>query len=161
MLDELATVYLEVYAEPPYNSGPLVSEDAFRGRTGRQAVRDGFTIITAREGRTLVGFSFGLPFAAGAWWAGAATPPPGDVLAGEKFAVIELVVRKPWRGRGLGRRLLAELLAGRPEPFAILTAVAAAPARELYARWGWEQTGTAQHTPDADVMDQLVLRLTP
>lgn len=160
VLDELAELYLEVYAEPPYNSGPLFGEAAFRDRTQRQMRADGFTLVTASAGNgDLVGYAFGVTFAAESWWSGATKLPPPEILSPSKFAVIEVLVRRAWRGRGLGRGLLDDLLADRPEPLAILTAVADAPARRMYDRWGWRQVGTIQHTPTAPVMDELVLPL--
>lgn len=158
-LDELARVYVEVYAEPPYNAGPLFSVESFLYRTRRQTTRSGFAIVLARSAGDIVGFAFGFTFEAGSWWSGDAQPPPAEILNAEKFAVIELALRRPWRGHGLGRRLLDELLDDAPGEYATLTAVADAPARDLYTRWGWRQIGTAQHTPDAPVMDQLVLPL--
>jgi GNAT superfamily N-acetyltransferase len=159
-MPELSAVYQEVYAEPPYNSGPLFDPRRFDERTRRQAERDGFTLVTARRtDHELIGYSFGLRFAEGIWWSGDATPPPSHILSQPKFAVIELVVRRPFRGRGLGRRLLDTLLAGRTEPFAVLTSYADAPARDLYRRWGWTQIGSAQHTADSPALDSLALAL--
>jgi GNAT superfamily N-acetyltransferase len=160
MLPEMTDLYREIYAEPPYNSGPLFEIDAFQARTRRQAARDGFTLVTARTAdATMIGFAFGVPFAAGQWWSGEATPPPADILSAPKFAVIELVVRHTHRGHGIGRKLLTTLLVDRPEPYAFLTAFPDAPAREVYRRWGWTQVGTAHHTPDSPILDSLVLPL--
>lgn len=159
LLDELTKLYAEVYAEPPYNSGPLFGLDSFTARTTRQASRPGFAISWARSSEgELIGFSFGLPFESGKWWAGNASPPPAEILEAPKFAVIELVVAGSWRGRGVGRELIGDLLGRRTEAFAILTADPDAPARRIYEHWGWEQVGTARHTDDAPLMDQLVLR---
>lgn len=158
-LDDLAKIYMGVYAEPPYNSGPLWSADAFAARTRRQVTREGFSFICALSGDELMGFVFGLTFEEGKWWAGDATAPPAEILQSKKFAVIELVVRQEWRGRGVGRALLGRLLTGRPEGYAILSAVPEAPAREMYRRWGWQQVGTAHHAPTAPIMDALALPL--
>ncbi len=159
LLDALEQLYVNVYAVPPYDSGPLYDRAAFIARTTRQASRPGFTIVWARSlGGELIGFTFGLPFEAGKWWAGEASAPPDDVLSSPKFAVIELVVSQSWRGRGIGRSLLDTLLADRIERYAVLTADPGAPARKIYAHWGWEQIGTARHTADAPLMDQLLLR---
>jgi GNAT superfamily N-acetyltransferase len=154
-INELAELYAEVYAEPPYDSGPLWSPSAFIDRTRRQADRDGFTFLAALVGHQAVGFSFGLPFQEGAWWSGDATEPPTHLRAASKFAVIELIVRKEWRGVGIGHQLLDRLLASRGEQYAILTAMPNADARSMYERWGWVQTGTAHHTPDSPVLDAL------
>jgi GNAT superfamily N-acetyltransferase len=107
----------------------------------------------------LIGYSFGLTFPESRWWSGDATAPPQEILSVAKFAVIELLVRKQFRGHGVGRRLLDELLSERTESYAILTAMPDAPAREAYRRWGWRQIGTAHHTPDSPVLDALVLPL--
>jgi GNAT superfamily N-acetyltransferase len=158
-LDELADIYTEVYAEPPYKSGELWSQHSFIDRTRRQAGRDGFTFLSALVDERVVGFSFGLPFAAGAWWSGDATEPSEELRAASKFAVIELVVRKPWRRIGIGRQLIDRLLDGRAEQYAILTALPDAEARRMYENWGWVQTGTAHHTPESPVLDALALPL--
>lgn len=124
LLDEMAEVYEEVYTEPPYESGALWQRHAFLDRTRRQATRDGFEIVSARsEGGELIGYSFGVPFAQGRWWSGDASTPPHELLAASKFAPIELIVRAPWRGRGIGHVMHDRLLANRPEQYAILTAV--------------------------------------
>lgn len=158
-LDELAKIYTEVYAEPPYNAGSLWSAEAFVARTRRQATLDGFSFLAASIKEEIAGFAFGLTFGEGVWWSGHATAPPDDILTARKFAVIELVVRRRWRGRGIGHQLVNQLLADRSEGYAILTAMPGAAAREMYRRWGWTQTGTAHHAPDSPILDALILPL--
>lgn len=158
--EELTDLYVAVYAEPPYGGGSIYARDAFIERTTRQASQDGFALITAHAGGQLVGFSFGLPFEAGSWWAGIVEPdPPAEIVEPPKFAVIELVVAPSHRGRGLSTRLLHELLAGRPEPYAMLLAHPDAQARAIYERWGWQQVGTNRPREDAPAADVLVLEL--
>lgn len=162
MLDEVIDLYLALRADRP--ESPLFSRETFRARTTSQAQREGFATTWATSADSnvrLVGFAFGLTFPAGRWWSGNPTLPPPEILDQPKFAVIELDVDAVWQGRGIGRRLLDELLASRSEPYAILTAIPNAPARQMYERWGWVQVGTAQHTPDSPAMDQLVLALSP
>ncbi|BEL12940.1 GNAT family N-acetyltransferase [Actinoplanes sichuanensis] len=159
-IDQLAEVYAEVYSEPPYSSGQLWSRSAFVERTRRQIRREGFSFYAARDEQQIIGFSFGLSFAEGSWWAGGATEPSTELRRASKFAVIELIVRKNWRRLGIGRQLLSTLLSTRAEQYAILTAMPNAEARALYERWGWIQTGTAQHSPDSPVLDALALPLT-
>lgn len=161
IIDELAAVYKEVYTEPPYDSGPLFDLDAFRSRTEHQAGRAGFTIVTTRSAeRRLIGFSFGYPFAAGRWWAGETTQPPDQIKSVPKFAVIELVLLRPWRGRGIGHQQINELLADRPEPYATLCSLPEAPVRRLYEQWGWLQFGQSHLPAQALTLDVLVLPLT-
>lgn len=150
-LDELADLYVRVYAEPPYNSGPKYSREAFLSRTRDQLVRPGFTLVTVREDAALVGFAFGFHMGPGAWWANAA-PPPAKVLRASKFAVIELVVDAAHRGHGIGRVLAERLLAGRPEEYATLAAAREAPAHDMYLSWGWKPVGRFTTPPYSDAM---------
>jgi ribosomal protein S18 acetylase RimI-like enzyme len=159
-LDDITNLYLAIRAEPPYNSAPLYTREAFLTRTTKQAGSDGFEIVIAQSPADgLVGFAFGLPFAEDVWWTGPGTTPPSDLLTARKFAVIELNVRPDYRHHGLGTKLLTELLDGRDEPYAILTTRGDTAARRLYERLGWEQTGTVRHMPGGTVFDQLALKL--
>ncbi|WP_051468749.1 GNAT family N-acetyltransferase [Actinomadura oligospora] len=161
MLDEIATVYVPAYADPPYKPHPMFSLEGFTERTTSQAKRDGFSLIAARSpDGDLAGFSFGLPFEAGRWWRDASgSMPPAEVVQAPKFAVIELVVASPHRGRGLAHRLINTLLEDRPEPYATLLANTDAPARRMYERWGWNKVADVQSYPGADKDDALILRL--
>jgi GNAT superfamily N-acetyltransferase len=158
LLDDLTEVYEEIYAEPPYNSGPLFSRSEFIRRTSSQAQKSGFVLIAARIEDHLVGFSFGLSFDT-RWWGGDSTAPPEEMKESTKFAVIELLVREPFRGSGLGRTLLVELLKDRPEDYAILTSVPQAAAHSMYERWGWRKVGTVRAKSYAPIMDAMAFPL--
>ncbi|MER6171387.1 GNAT family N-acetyltransferase [Streptosporangium sp. NPDC001681] len=157
--EEHVDLYLQIHAEPPYLSGPLYSRERFTERTGRQLERDGFSLVSARSGAELVGFAFGLGFEAGRWWGGEAAPAPAEAADLPKFAVIELNVRKDYRGRGIGKRLLEELLASQGARYATLLANPEAPAHAMYRRWGWQVVGTVRPAPDAMASDALILDL--
>lgn len=158
---ELLDLYREVYAEPPYSSGPLWHADAFAERTQQQAVAAGFDGFTARlPSGDLIGYAFGLPFEPGRWWRGA-TAAPADVLPASKFAIIELIVSNTLRGQGIGRELLNTLLSQRPEQYATLTALPDAPARQFYRHLGWQQAGTIPAAPDRPPFDVLLQPLPP
>ncbi|XVQ10304.1 N-acetyltransferase family protein [Spirillospora sp. CA-255316] len=156
ILEELADLYERVYAEPPYNSAPKFSRSRFLARTREQAMSTGFTLVTARRSGRLVGFAFGFSMLAGSWWA-AASMPPAEVLDASKYAVIELVVDREYRGRGTGRALLEALLAGRPEPYATLAAVIEADAYDWYLHHGWQKV--AEFRAEPPYSDALILRL--
>lgn len=156
VLDEVADLYEPVYAEPPYNAAAKYSRARFLDRTRDQVLASGFRLVAARRGGGLVGFAFGFSMMPGAWWANA-SQPPREVLDADKYAVVELVVARPERDRGLGRRLLDELLAERPERFATLAAVVDADAYAMYRRWGWETAGEFRAEPPFS--DALVLPL--
>jgi GNAT superfamily N-acetyltransferase len=125
-------------------------------RTARQAASPGFVLITAHAGEQWAGFSCGLHFPAGRWWAGEwEDDQPEAILAAEKFAVIELVVLPPARGRGLATKLMTAVLADRPEPWATLLADQEGRARDIYDRWGWKRVGTVRPAPDVTPLDVL------
>ncbi|MFC9976175.1 GNAT family N-acetyltransferase [Spirillospora sp. NPDC127200] len=158
VLDDLADLYVRVHTEPPYNSAPKFSRDRFVDRTREQAMASGFALITGRCDGELVGFAFGFSMMPGAWWANA-SPPPAKVLRASKFALVEFVVAKAWRGQGAGRHLLGALLEGRAEEYATLAAVVDADAYGLYLRWGWRKV--AEFRVEPPYSDALVLPLPP
>lgn len=160
LLEQLGDVYADARSEPPYDAGPLWRRDAFLARTGRQVNDLGFVLVSAYAGDVMVGFAFGRPLGPAAWFEGDTTPPD-DILAATKFAVTELNVRKAWRNRGIGRRLLDELLAGRPETYAILSTMPNSPAWPLYLRWGWRVVAHTLADIDFPYMDTFVLPLNP
>ncbi len=157
------SAYQEVYAEPPYREGPQDVAD-FLVRARRQAARDGFRLVLAREGDEIVGFSFGYWLAADTtWWN--ALPEPLEASFVEEngrrtFNVAELAVRGPWRRQGVAagmHRLLVSglgaeriTLTARPEP-------EAAPARTAYAAWGYRTVGRARYGDDSPAYDVMVM----
>jgi ribosomal protein S18 acetylase RimI-like enzyme len=156
MLAEITAFYEEVHAEDADDeSHELFSRPTFIARTVSQAQTKGFELVTATSNELLVGFSFGYPLSPGRWW-GECTPPPEEVLASYKFAVIELNVRKAFRRQGIGKKLLDELLAARPEKFATLATITGSTANAMYLRWGWYKVGVFLTPPP---MDALVIPL--
>lgn len=146
MLEDLAGTYIDAHAGNVDEDDELFSRPSFISRTNNQAERPGFELLTAVSGGALVGFSFGYTFPAGQWWADC-TPPGQEVLDVSKFAVIELDVRRDFQGRGIGKRLLEELLSGRTEKFATLAATPGSMAHAMYIRWGWYTVGVFETPP--------------
>jgi GNAT superfamily N-acetyltransferase len=151
MLDEVTDLYVAIHSQPEHQF-PMYGRDAFIERTTAQCNRDGFELVSLRIDDQLIGFSFGLRFAAGKWWSDIA-PPPAAILDATKFAVIELDVDEQLRRRGFGRELMNQLLADRPEPYATLAATVDGDAHAMYIRWGWRVVGRFTDEP---VMDALV-----
>jgi GNAT superfamily N-acetyltransferase len=142
LMEQLADAYMEGYADDPDVGHSIYARDEFVRRTTRQAARPGFVLVTANVEDRWAGFSFGLHFPAGRWWAGElGGEPPGDILTADKFAVIELVVLPAARGIGLATELMAAVLADRPEPWATLLADQEGKVRSMYDRWGWKRAG--------------------
>lgn len=161
LLEQLADAYMEGYADDPDVGHSIYARDAFVDRTTRQAAASGFVLITAHAADAWAGFSFGMRIPAGRWWAGEwESEQPPDVLAAEKFAVIELVVLPTARGRGLATELMSAVLADRHEPWATLLADQEGHARDIYDRWGWKSVGTVHPASDVPPLDVLVRPLT-
>ncbi|MFY1670700.1 GNAT family N-acetyltransferase [Plantactinospora sp. WMMB334] len=154
---ELERLYAEVYAEPPYEEGPEHVAQ-FRRWFRDHRRQPGFSLARAVDGGRLVGAVYGYTMPAGEWMEPRAGEPPEHLLGVPKLTIPEWLVWRPYRGQGVGRRLLAMLLDGRSEPYAILASNPAAPARRLYDRLGWQQHGTIRPKL-IPPMDVLVLPL--
>ncbi|GAB3805981.1 GNAT family N-acetyltransferase [Micromonospora zhanjiangensis] len=149
-------LYREVYSEPPYSE----TEEhvaAYAERFVEESARSGFAVVVAESGTELAGYAYGHSFAADDWWQDA-DQEPAETKGCTKFAVMELAVRRPCRGRGVGTRLMGALIDGRPEQLATLCSNPAAPARQIYHRWGWQPVAVA-HPPNIPPMEILVLWL--
>ena len=160
LLDQLVAVYVEIYAEP---------DDAFHGaaRYRRQITghmrAPGWKLVTATVASELAGYAYGfhLP-STSRWWEGLRPPVPAgftDEDGRRTFAVSEIMVRAPWRRRGIARALHDELLAGVPRERATLLAEPGnSPAQVAYARWGWRKLAELRPDwDDAPLYDVLIL----
>jgi GNAT superfamily N-acetyltransferase len=156
MLDNVADLYAEIHSGSPEYDYPMYSRPGFLTRTSNQARQPGFELVSMTEDGVLAGFSFGYSFPPGKWWDNC-TQMPDNIRDTSKFAVIELDVHSPYRGRGLSRKLLNELLGNRTENYATLAAIPGSQAHSMYLRWGWYKVG---EFPNPPVMDALVLPLT-
>jgi GNAT superfamily N-acetyltransferase len=163
-LDELRAFYREVYADPPYEWG---DEHAalFVERFAVQHAQPGFALAEARHGAELVGYCFGVTLQPSTpWWKHLLTPLPEDITAehpGRTLAVVELMVRAPWRRQHVAQTMLGMLLRDRPEERATLTVLAAAlPAHQAYAKWGWRTVAQKRNPlPGSPVFDVLIKEL--
>lgn len=131
---------LDVYAE----AMGVTRADA-RGRRSiltSHLDRDGLLAVAACDDDRLVGIAYGYLGRPGQWWHDQVKTAMDASLASiwltDAFEVCELHVRPPWQGTGLGRDLLAQLLAGTPARTAVLTTPDAdTRARRFYRTGGW------------------------
>jgi ribosomal protein S18 acetylase RimI-like enzyme len=110
----------------------------------RHAARAG--IVTRAgfvDGDCLVGFCYGFPSDDSAWWERQILPHLAqaghdDWLTPDTFELTELHVHPAHQGRGLGRRLITEVLSRAELPRALLSVRAGdSPARRLYTSLGF------------------------
>lgn len=143
--DRVAEVYAEVFAEPPYDEPAERGRDWAHGPLVRHAALPAFQLVTAeREGR-LLGFAYGVIGSEDSWFAGYIRDhAPREVSQrwlGGHGELAELAVRPSARGHGLGGRLhdavIDHLVEAGVARAILVTQVAAAPARALYASRGW------------------------
>jgi len=160
-LDELSELYAEVYAEPPYQWGPEHAT-LFRERFEVQRRQAGFALVEARHEGRLVGLGFGVTLQPTTpWWRNLLTPLPEEVTReypGRTFALVELLVRAPWRRQHIAETIHGLLLRDRPEARATLTVLPeATPAHAAYLKWEWRKVGQKRNPlPGAPLFDVLV-----
>lgn len=160
-LDELRDLYLDVYADPPYEWG-AEHADLFAERFSGQAAAAGFALVEARSGTDLAGIAFGVTLQpTSPWWHNLLEPLSEAVATehpGRTFAVVELLVRDAWRRQHIAQEMHDLLLLGRSEERATLTVLPAAiPAQRAYAKWGWHHVARKRNPlPGSPVFDVLV-----
>jgi GNAT superfamily N-acetyltransferase len=163
-LGELRDIYLDVYAEPPYEWGEEHAE-LFAERFKVQVGRDGFALVEARQGTALAGVAFGVTVAPEmTLWQDLLEPLPGEVTeerSGRTFFIVELLVRKPWRRQHIAETMHDMLLGDRTEERATLTVLPAAiPAQRAYAKWGWQRVAQKRNPlPGSPVFDVMLRKL--
>ena len=163
-IDELSDLYTEVYAEPPYEWGQEHAE-LFAERFEGQRKQDGFRLIEAREHGQLVGIGFGVTLLPNTpWWRNLTAPVSEDVTReypNRTFAVVELLVRGPWRQRHIAEEINNRLLSERAEERATLTVLPAAEAAQAaYRKWGWQRVAQKRNPlPGSPVFDVMVKKL--
>src|SRR5262249_34971974 len=130
-LNELTALYREVYAEPPYEWGGEHAE-LFSKRFIGQSKDADFTLVEARSGGDLIAFGFGVALAPTTpWWQNLLTSLPDKITheyVGRTFALVELLVRKPWRRRHIAETIHRQLLEDRHNERATLTVLPTAEA---------------------------------
>ncbi len=154
---QLVDLYALVYAEPPYAEGPE-QVAGFAAKLPEEARRPGFELAAAVDQTDLVGIAYGWTMPAGTWWSNADPPPPAEIKAAEKLAVMEWIVHPTRRGEGIGATLMRMLLARRTEQWATLASDPRAAARRIYERAGWRQVSRST-LPWGPPMDLLALPL--
>ncbi|MFD4658953.1 GNAT family N-acetyltransferase [Kitasatospora sp. NPDC058444] len=142
-LDEMAPLYRQVFAEPPYLEGP---DDLAGFLEGYESFRTmpGFRLVLARSGAALVGFAFGVLLQSDSrWWHGLGLTKDFTHEDGHRtFVIREIAVVPERRRRGLGRKLHAAVLAGADvERVTLAVRPEAQAAMKMYEALGYRGLG--------------------
>ncbi|WP_420113180.1 GNAT family N-acetyltransferase [Pseudactinotalea sp.] len=143
--DRVAEVYAEVFAEPPYAEPPERGRDWAHGPLVRHAMLPAFELVCAEREGVLLGFAYGVLGSEDSWFAGYirdhAPREVSDRWLGGHGELAELAVRPQARGLGFGGALhdavAVHLTEAGADRAILVTQIAAAPARALYAGRGW------------------------
>ncbi|MEU6628491.1 GNAT family N-acetyltransferase [Streptomyces parvus] len=166
IVDELVSVYAEVYGVPPYAADPFFSVETFEDRLTAAFEMEGFSLLTARlDDGQLVGYVHGVTLPPErAWWVSIADALPAEVKkaadVGEVFWLRELMVLPQATNQGIGKALHDAMVASRAEPWTTLTCIVDnEPARSAYPRWGYEVIdATIKHADESPTYDPMILR---
>ncbi len=159
----LVEVQQEIYADAEPRE--FFGEERYRRQLAGHMAVPGWELMAAYDGPEMVGYAYGFPLRPGTgWWNGLLTPVADEDIretGSRTFALSELMVRVPWRCRGIGRALHDKLLWTRVEERAtLLVEPDNTDAKERYGRWGW--TWLARLRPsweNAPELEALVLTL--
>jgi ribosomal protein S18 acetylase RimI-like enzyme len=141
-IDEQLAIYGEAMEAPPEE---LPGRRAIMERHARYPGLRALAAIDDASGE-IVGFTYGFRGLPGQWWhdvvMSAIAARSGRAVARDwlenALEIAEVHVRPAHQARGIGRRLVLALTAGRPERTALLsTRDAATPARKLYRSLGF------------------------
>lgn len=162
--DAFRLVYAEVFADPPYGETADDVAATFR-RFRSQCRKESFRAALARaEDGEPVGMAYGHCLGVDTVWWDRLVEPVSDDMRREDghrtFGLMELAVRRPWRGRGVARRLHATLLDGVGAARVLLNVhPGSRAASAAYRAWGYRKVGEARPWQGADLHDVMLLDL--
>jgi GNAT superfamily N-acetyltransferase len=165
LFDEAVAVHQEIYREAPFTGVPYFSADRFRDRLAVALCQPGFELVAASDHGRITGYLYGWALPRWTrWWTPFAGVLPAELTreTGDRTVFIqEIMVRAPWRGRGIARRLHDEFLAARAERRGLICVQPDnEPARSAYLRWGWKFLSSTTFDESGPVFDCLVKTLT-
>jgi GNAT superfamily N-acetyltransferase len=161
-LPEIRQVILDIHAEVRHRdfglTGPFYAIERFNERLDTYASRPGWTAVIGYEDGEPVGFCFGVPLGSNTrWWESMINDlPEGYTNEDGKrtVALNEIVVRKPWRGRGVAWQIHQAWLSHRHEERVTLLVNPKAgdgAVQAVYEAWGYRKVGDQQPFPDSPI----------
>ncbi|MFG2191360.1 GNAT family N-acetyltransferase [Streptomyces sp. NPDC048639] len=157
-LGTLIEVYAEVRADQIHQ--PHYSVERYGERLARHAAEPGWETVIGYDGDEPVGYAYvnTIPFD-DRWWRRMTTPLPEGTTERSTIALKEIMLRVPWRGVGVARRIHDELLAHRPEEQVSLLVNPLngnGKVKALYQRWGYREISMQQPSADGPVLTAML-----
>jgi GNAT superfamily N-acetyltransferase len=159
----LIDVYAEVY-EHEAATDPFFSIERYTQRLRSHAAGPRWGCAFGEIEGEPVGYVYGFARTAAYTWNGLLTTnlSPDQLVETDTrtFALCEVMVRAPWRGKGIARTLHDELMSRRIEERSNLLVEQEHPkVRALYEQWGYRWMGVMQPFPDSPRFDSMILPL--
>jgi GNAT superfamily N-acetyltransferase len=166
-VESVWSTLIEVYAE--VRAGrlhePNYSIERFGERLARHGSEPGWEAVIGYDGEEPVGYAYANTLAPDdRWWRRMTTPLPDGCTDRPTVALKEIMVRAPWRGTGVARRIHDELLAKRPEQQVSLLVNPLAgdgKVKAVYERWGYQQISVQQPSLDGPVLSAMLRNVQP
>jgi len=111
-----------------------------------------------------IGYAYAAALQPGArWWMYQLDPLPEDFTeenGHRTLALNQIMVRRPWRKKGIAHRIHEELLSGRTEErVTLLVDPRNTGVKRLYEEWGYEHIGDQKPFPDSPLYATMVRQL--
>lgn len=156
----LVAVYAEVYDQNA--DDPFHSVERFEERLSGHASGASWACVVGEIDGKPVGFAYGRLDSVREWREVLHPIDPSVRDYGEQgtFGLCEIMVRLPWRGKGIARGIHDELMEHRSEDRASLLVDSERPkVRSMYESWGYRKVGQMQPFKDSPLFDAMAVEL--
>ncbi|GHH83224.1 hypothetical protein GCM10018793_44770 [Streptomyces sulfonofaciens] len=154
----ITSVYAEVWAERL--ADPHHSVERYEERLARYAAQPGWEAVIGHDSGEPVGCAYVSTLDPGhPWWQHMSTPLPEGCGESPTVALRDIMVRVPWRGRGVARLIHDGILANRREDQVTLLVNAQngnGKVKALYEEWGHRTIGEQQPFADGPVLTAML-----
>jgi GNAT superfamily N-acetyltransferase len=162
LLDVIADIWADAHPELVDNPGAAtagLSVPALHRQITGHLKHQGFTLVAAYAGGTMVGFGYAFSCSAAYWFGPELLDRVPEGARTERLmGLCELAVRPPWQSQGIGSRLHAALVkAIAPAWSSLLALPGNSRGKGLYDRLGYRFAGPYRNTPDGPKFDLLLL----
>ncbi|MFJ7275293.1 GNAT family N-acetyltransferase [Kitasatospora sp. NPDC098663] len=159
----IVNLHVEVRGDFGLMDRPFNSPERFGERLTGHSSRPGWEAVIGYDGDEPIGFCYVVPLGPDTkWWSSMITPLPEgyvDEDGRRTLAFNEIVVRGPWRGKGVAKQLHDEVLGGRSEGRVTLLVNPQAgdgKVKAVYESWGYQQIGSQQPFSDSPVFSVMM-----